>query len=158
VRARRRERGQAAVELVLVLPFLMLLLLLVVQVGLVVRGRVLVTEAAREAARAAAVDARPGAATAAAAGSTTLDPRRLQVRVQARGSAGEPVRVEVSYDMPTDVPLVGVLVPDVTLTATATMRVEVAKGTNGLNANGRGPPSNLFRAPWTPSSPPSPRS
>ena len=52
----QREGGQATVEVALLLPLLALLLLAVVQVGLVVRDQVLVTHAAREAARAAAVD------------------------------------------------------------------------------------------------------
>lgn len=122
---RRRDAGQASVELVLVLPFLMALLLLVVQVGLVVRAQVLVTNAAREAARAAAVDPDPGAAARAATASTPLDPTRLTTKVRTRGAPGEAVVVEVSYRAPTDVALVGPLLPDVALTAVAAMRVEV---------------------------------
>ncbi|MGI8663067.1 MAG: TadE/TadG family type IV pilus assembly protein [Acidimicrobiales bacterium] len=121
-----RDRGQATVELALVLPFLALLLLLVVQVGLVVRAQILVTNAAREAARAAAVDPDPAAAGRAASASTTLDPRRLAVHVRERGGPGASVRVEVRYDAPTELALVGALLPDVELVATATMRVEVA--------------------------------
>ena len=51
------ERGQATVEAALVLPLVALLLLAVVQIGLLVRTELLVTHAAREAVRAAAVDA-----------------------------------------------------------------------------------------------------
>ena len=51
-----RDRGQSTVEVALLLPFVALLLLAVVQVGLVARDQVLVVHAAREAARAAAVD------------------------------------------------------------------------------------------------------
>ena len=58
----RGDRGQAMVETALVLPLVVLFLLAVVQVGLVVRAQVLVTHAAREAARAAAVDPDPAAA------------------------------------------------------------------------------------------------
>jgi len=94
------------------------------QVGLVVRDQVLTTHAAREAARAVAVDDRPGAAEAAAADGTGLPAGRLSVRVGPRGEAGSRVRVEVRYRAPTDVPLVGRFVGDVTLTASATMRVE----------------------------------
>ncbi|MGH9185287.1 MAG: TadE family protein, partial [Acidimicrobiales bacterium] len=49
---RWRARGQATVELALVLPFVALVLLAVAQTALVVRAQVLVTHAAREAARA----------------------------------------------------------------------------------------------------------
>ncbi len=48
--------GQATVELVLVLPVVVLALLLVIQVGLIARAQVLVVNAAREGARAAAVE------------------------------------------------------------------------------------------------------
>ena len=118
------ERGQATVEAALVLPLITLLLLGVVQVGLVVRTEVLVTHGAREAARAAAVDADPQAAMRAATNSSSLDATRMAVHVQGRDGPGSRVQVEVSYTAPTDVPLVGSLLGDVTLHATATMRVE----------------------------------
>lgn len=118
------DRGQASVELALVLPLVALLLLAVVQVGLLVRTQVLVTHAAREAARAAAVDDDPGAAEAAAEASASLDPGRLTVTAEGRGAAGSRVHVQVAYRAATDVPLVGALLGDITLTADATMRVE----------------------------------
>lgn len=125
-RRRRREQGrdlgQAAVELALALPLVLLLLLGAVQVALVARDQVGVVHAAREGARAAAVAADPVAqGTAAARGATTLDPARLSVEV---AEQGELVRVTVRYDAPTDVPLAGGLIGDVTLTATAVMRTE----------------------------------
>jgi hypothetical protein len=121
---RRYERGQATVEAALVLPLVVLLLLAVVQVGLLVRAEVLVTHAAREAARSAAVDADPQAATRAAGLATTLDAHRMTVRVEGRSGPGSRVRVDITYTAPTDVPLVGALLGDVTLHASATMRVE----------------------------------
>jgi Flp pilus assembly protein TadG len=118
------ERGQATVEAALVLPLVVLLLLAVVQVGLLVRAEVLVTHAAREAARAAAVDPDPQAPVRAATSATTLDPHRMNVHVQGRNGAGSHVEVDVTYTASTDVPLVGALIGDVTLHASATMRVE----------------------------------
>ena len=118
------DRGQSSVEVALLLPFVALLLLAVVQVGLVVRDQVLVTHAAREAARAAAVDAAVGAATDAAEAATDLAPARLDVEVSGRGAPGSRVRVVVSYQSATVVPLVGRLLGDVAVTADATMRVE----------------------------------
>jgi len=127
-RARRRagggDDGQASVELALALPLIVLLLLVVVQVGLVVRAQVLVTHAAREGARAAAVDADPAAARGAAEASTTLDPSRLTVRAVGRAGPGSRVRVEVEYRLATHLPLVGPLLPDLTLSGVTTMRVE----------------------------------
>ena len=123
-RAAQDQRGQAVVETALVLPLVVLFLLAVVQVGLVMRAQVLVTHAAREAARAAAVDPDPAAASRAADGATGLDPQRLRVEVSGRDGRGSQVRVRVRYRAATDVPFVGALVGDVSIDAEATMRVE----------------------------------
>ncbi len=123
-RRARGDQGQAAVELALVLPLVVLLALVLVQVALVVRDQVLVSHAAREAAREAAVDADPEVAGRAARASGALDPSRLDVEVSGRGPAGSRVRVQLGYASPTDVPLVGALVGDVGLSGSATMRVE----------------------------------
>ncbi|MDQ1024774.1 Flp pilus assembly protein TadG [Streptomyces umbrinus] len=67
-----RERGSAAVELVLVTPLLVLVLLVVVALGLLVDARLIVADAAHQAARAASLtrtekDARAQAQQAAGA-------------------------------------------------------------------------------------------
>jgi hypothetical protein len=95
-----------------------------VQVGLVVREQVLVTGAAREAARTAAVvgpDDR-SAIERAAARAGSLDPDRLHVDV--RTSADGTVEVSVRYRCRTELPLVGALIPDLDLRARAVMRRE----------------------------------
>lgn len=120
----RDERGQAAVELALCLPLLAALALLLVQVGLLVRDQVVVVHAAREAAREAAVTPGEAGPRRAAVASTKLHPNRLDVNVGRRGRPGTRVRVEVRYRSPTEVPMVGHLLPDVELTASAAMRVE----------------------------------
>jgi Flp pilus assembly protein TadG len=120
----RDASGQATVEAALVLPFVLLLLLAVVQVGVLVRAQVLVTHAAREAARAAAVDADDHDVTLAAQQATTLDPQHMSVTVTGRGQRGSEVTVRVGYRAPTDVPLIGALLGDVDLDGEATMRVE----------------------------------
>ena len=117
----RRSQGQAAVELALALPLVALLLLAVVQVGLVVRDQVLVVHAAREGARAAAVDPTVAAARRAAAAGSGLPGRRLTVELARRGGQ---VEVVTRYRSPTDLPLVGPLFPDLSLRANAAMRVE----------------------------------
>lgn len=118
------DAGQSTVELALALPLVALALLLVVQVGLVVREQVLVTGAAREAARTAAVvgpdDREAIARTAARAGS--LDPERLDVDVTEAGDGT--VEVRVRYRARTDLALIGALVPDLDLRAGAVMRRE----------------------------------
>jgi len=127
VRSARRpgpERGQATVELALCLPLVLLAVLLVVQVGLVVRDQLRVVHAAREAARQAAVDPSVDGARAAAIAGARLDAGRTTVQLSGGGGPGSRITAVVAYRAPTDVPLVGSLVPDPTLKAEVTMRVE----------------------------------
>jgi hypothetical protein len=112
------------VELALALPLVVLLLLALVQGGVVVRDQILVTHAAREAARAAAVDGDTQAIERAARDAGPLRSSRLHVRVTGRGGRGSRVTVRVIYEAPTRVPLAGRLLGDVRLQASATMRVE----------------------------------
>ena len=121
---RRLDGGQATVEVALLLPVFAALLLAVVQVGLVVRDQVLVTHAAREAARAAAVDPQVAVAREGAEAAARLDPDRLSVELSGSTEPGGRLTVTVRYRAPTAVPLVGPLVGDRTLVAEATMRVE----------------------------------
>jgi len=120
----RGDEGQAAVELALVLPLVALVLLAVIQVGLLGRDQVLVVHAAREAAREAAVDPSADAPRRAALAGSNLEADRLALSVSGRGAAGSRVRVEVRYRAPARVPLVGAALGEVTLEASATMRVE----------------------------------
>lgn len=118
------DKGQATVEFVLALPVLMLFLLAVVQVGLVVRDQISVIHAAREGARAASVDDTGGPGGAAAAGVARaggLDPARREVATSVHDGLAT---VTVSYRAPTDVPIIGPLLPDRTVTASVTMALE----------------------------------
>ena len=117
----REDGGQATVELALVLPLVCLLLLAVVQVGLVVHTQLVVAHAAREGVRAAAVDPHPFAARAAVVAGTPLD--RDEVEVDSK-SIGDRVVVEVRYRYSSSMPVIGALVPDLGLSASATMRRE----------------------------------
>lgn len=121
---RRGESGQAAVELALALPLLAVLFLMLLQVTLVVRDQVLLTHAAREAAREAAVADDAGAARRGALAGARLDPARLDVRTGGRSGPGSRVTATLVYESATDVPVVGALVGDVRLEASVTMRVE----------------------------------
>lgn len=116
-----RTRGQATVELALLLPVIVVIGLAVVQVGLVVHARVMVTHAAREGARVAAVGGSDAEVARAAVAAGGLRPGRVEVSVERSG--GRAV-VRVVYQAATDVPLVGAFLADVALTASATMRLE----------------------------------
>jgi len=109
------------VETALLLPFIALVLLAVIQVGLVVRSRILVTHAAREGARAAAVGASYKDVRTAVGIAGDLPIQRLNVEVT---RAGGTATVTVTYIDPTDVPLVGRLVGDAHIVAVARMRME----------------------------------
>lgn len=119
--SRRRDGGQATVELALVLPVVALVLLAVIQVAIVARGDVVTVHAAREGARVAAVGAPDGEIRAAALARSDLPAARVDVTVQ-RGT--ETVTVTVRYRQATDVPLAGQLVGDAAHEASATMRRE----------------------------------
>ena len=125
---RSRERGSAAVEFALLLPILLLLLLAFVQVGVIARDSLVLTQASRAGAREAAVqgsrDAVDQAVRAAAVG---LDPDRISVVATWSGARGAPVTVDVAYEAPVASLLAGwLLPPSVSLRASATMRQEFA--------------------------------
>lgn len=126
-RRRRREAGQATVELALVLPLAAIAVLVVLQVGLVLRDQVMVVHAAREAARAAVVAEaaadRAGAATRAAQISGAFHPDETGVATRIV-DGGRRLEATVRHVNRTDILLVGALLPDVTLEARAVMRVE----------------------------------
>jgi len=97
-----------------------LLLLATLQVALVGRDQLALELAAREAARAAAVSAAPSAAASAAAARVTrLAPLGVDV-----GVGADTVTVTIRHHSVTDVALIGRLVGDVDLQATATMALE----------------------------------
>lgn len=100
---------------------MLLALLAIVQAGLVVADHVRTVHIAREAARAVAVDGRPGAAEQAMvdAGGAGCD-----AAVARPAEVGETLTVTVTCPSPTAVPLIGPLVPDVEVRAHAAMRVE----------------------------------
>ena len=106
------DRGQATVELALVLPVLVLFLLALVQTALVARDAVLVQDAARAAVREASVDA--GAVGCV----TRRGARSVASRSRCTGPAASAIRWRCAcrYREHTDLPLVGPLFPDVTLT------------------------------------------
>ena len=116
---RRRDQGQATVELALALPLVCLLLFGIVQVAVLGRDQLAVQLAAREAARAAAVSADASTGSAAAHRAVALRP--LTVDISENDGT---VTATVSYTDHTDVPLIGALLPEVVLTATVTMAIE----------------------------------
>lgn len=123
--SRRREQGQASVELALVLPVLLAAAFVVAQVGVVVKDYVLVAHAAREALRAAVVDPTNAAATRAVdravAGPIGLRRDRVAVHVDRRADR---VTVGVSYRHALNVPIFGTKIRDFSTKMQVTGQVE----------------------------------
>lgn len=116
------DAGQATVEVALAVPLLVFVMLFGVQIALVIRDQIATLAAAREAARAVVVaDGKTGLADAAVARTASLDPSRRSVNVSINGGL---VTATVTYRSPTDLPLVGIFVPDITLHGAATMALE----------------------------------
>jgi Flp pilus assembly protein TadG len=113
------HRGQAVVELALVLPLVCMLALGIVQVGLIVIDQLAVHHAAREAARAAAVSATPSASARRAVTRFGMSPS--EVVVTATSTA---VDVTIRVRSPTDVPFVGMFIPDAVLSSSVVMARE----------------------------------
>ncbi len=104
----------------MILPAIVIVVLLVFQAMVLGNRFLLVANAAREAARAAAVD--PTDADARAAVARTLP--GATVTISRSGGIGAPLRAVVRYHARTDVPFVGALLPDPWFTSTVTMRAE----------------------------------
>ncbi len=118
----RDEGGQATAEFALVLPFMIVLLLALLQVALIARDQVRVSHASREAARAESVD--PGGGRARDAVRHLLGDASVEIRRSGSGGLGDPVTATVRYRSRTEVPLVGMLFPDIELIDHTTMRSE----------------------------------
>jgi Flp pilus assembly protein TadG len=127
-RPERSQAGSAVVEFALVLPLLLVMVIALVQVGVLVRDRLLIEAAARAGARVAAVEADEGAVRAAAlAAAPDLDPTFVVVDIVREGTQGDPVTVSITYDEIVRVPVVGWLFgSSIRLDTTATDRQEFA--------------------------------
>ena len=123
-RGRVVEAGQATVELALCLPLLVLILGALVELSLLASDQVRLWHAAREAARAAAVEPDVSAAEAAA---EQVGLAAIVVSVTPDAAfrvRGEPVTATVTYRPPGHVPLLSEAVSRLELEAQAVMRIE----------------------------------
>ena len=114
-----RDRGQSTVEFVLVLPLVMFAVLLIAQFLVIVLTQVQVVNATRNAVRAAAVSQNPSDA-ASTAGQTSFE-RDIEVDTEV---SRKWVTVTTTYELVTDLPMVGRFVPDLTLTSRFSMLLE----------------------------------
>ena len=123
----RSERGQTMTEFAIVLPVLVVLLFGVIQFGIVFNNYVTLTDAARAAARKAAVSREAsdpvGACQSAGRSSASdLNQSTLTVSCSSSWQPGADVQVQMSY--PYSISLLGWVVKSGSLTTKTTERVE----------------------------------
>lgn len=119
---REREEGQSLVEFALVLPVLLVLLIGLIQFGGIFQGLIVLSSAAREGARAAAVG-EDGAAAAGhvSQGALFIDRENVVVTIEPEShQAGDPVEVTVTAPVLILVPFIDPF----DLTGRSTMRME----------------------------------
>jgi Flp pilus assembly protein TadG len=114
----------------MVLPLLLVVTLALVQVGLVVRDRLVLADAARAGAREAAVTDDAGRVRDAVdRAAAPLATDRIEVGVSREGGRGTPVTVTLGYADPPSMPAVAWLFPaTIRLSASTTMRQEFGDG------------------------------
>jgi len=101
-----------------------MLLLLIAQFGLLFTQKIALAHVSREAARAVALYNSAEVAQEAALAASNLADNKLWVEVLGDTSPGEIFTVRITYQAPTDVPVIGNLLGDVTLTSQTSMRSE----------------------------------
>jgi len=114
-----RDRGQSTVEFVLVLPLVMFAVLLIAQFLVIVMAQVQVVNATRNAVRAASVSQSPSDAARAAARFSFGPDIDVYTEISKRW-----VTVTSTYELDTDLPMVGRLVPDIQLSSHFSMLLE----------------------------------
>ncbi|MEI7507100.1 MAG: TadE family protein [Actinomycetes bacterium] len=114
-----RDRGQATVEFVLTLPLVMLAVLLIAQFLVIVVTQVQVVNATRNAVRSAAVSQSPSETARTVAQFSFGRDINIETKVGEKW-----VTVTSTYELATDLPMVGRFVPDLTLTSHFSMLLE----------------------------------
>ena len=115
------EGGQATVELAIILPAIVLLAAAFIQCGLIVADQLAVWNAARSAARAAAISPDPQLGAQQAA-NDAVGLRPLQVTIT---TIDDVVSAHVVYLDHTNLPIIGLLFPEISLEATVAMLREI---------------------------------
>ena len=106
-KAKSCEAGQSTVEFALIIPVIAIFLMLILQVGVVVKQKILVTNSSREAARILSVENDFG-----------------KVIISRPANQGEYLTVTIKDVVKSKIPILGVIFPDISVTSKTTMRVE----------------------------------
>lgn len=123
------RRGQALVELALILPVLLMLVFGIIEFGRVMGSYLIITQAAREGARAGAVNPTDTAINDAVDNAAAiLDSSRLDVTITPDSGSrirGAALTVRIEYTVDLVAPLFNLVIPDpFPLSARTTMRIE----------------------------------
>lgn len=125
IRIIKNEKGASAVEFALILPILIMLVFGIFQFGIAYNNYITITHAAREGARRAAVDLNNPLLKQIIidrAYPIPLTEADIDIRTPEGIKIGDPVVVEITYNMTVEIPLVGSW--DIPLTNKAVMRLE----------------------------------
>lgn len=130
IRLSKQREGQALVELALVLPVLLLILFGIVEFGRIFHAYLVITNAAREGAREGVISNSDSQIinTVETAVAPSLDLNNLNVNISpgvSNRDRGDPLEVEVEYEVDLFVPVITQLLPDPFLVnSTVVMRIE----------------------------------
>ncbi len=124
----KSEKGASAVEFALILPILIMLVFGIFQFGIAYNNYITITHAAREGARRAAVDLDISNLSPLKqiiidrAYPIPLTEADIDIRTPEGIKIGDPVEVEITYNITIEIPLVGSW--NIPLTSLAVMRLE----------------------------------
>jgi len=128
IRIIKNEKGASAVEFAIILPILIMLIFGIFQFGIAYNNYITITHAAREGARRAAVDLDISNLSPLKqiiidrAYPIPLTEADIDIRTPEGIKIGDPVEVEIIYNINIEIPLVGSW--DIPLTSKAVMRLE----------------------------------
>jgi len=125
IRLIKNEKGVSAVEFALILPILIVLVFGIFQFGIAYNNYITITHAAREGARLAAVDlTNPSLKQIIIERAYPIPLTEADITISTPGGTeiGDPVEVEIIYNITVEIPLVGSW--NIPLTSKAVMRIE----------------------------------
>ena len=125
IRIIKNEKGASAVEFALILPILIMLVFGIFQFGIAYNNYITITHAAREGARLAAVDLNNPLLKQIIierAYPIPITEDDIIIDTPLGTKIGDPVEVEITYNITIEIPLVGSW--DIPLTSKAVMRLE----------------------------------
>ncbi|MFN8015811.1 MAG: TadE family protein [Acidimicrobiia bacterium] len=116
----KNESGQSTVEFALIIPLLCIFLMFIIQVAVVVRSYIAVSNSSRVVARELAVN--PDHMTALRQGNRIES--NIQYDIARPSTKGEYLTVVAKKTVKSNLPLIGIIFPPVTVESSTTMRVE----------------------------------